>query len=370
MTAAYKITLLASGLLLLVVVGSLLWQGEPAGDGAGAEVADAESEMPTDASADAGEADQPLPDLYARQAPSTPPSEAGDAGSSSPPPTRIHYSSDPIEPLPTPEEADYPSLDVGRPPFAARRSIFADDYEPAPSGVAEPVDVTPTPEAASADAEEATAEADTEAYDPPADTAADPTDAAQTSLTEADATPVAALPPTPSATALGLTDRPARPAAVGGDAAGPAGGADAVAPPPSSPGVLRLYTIESGDSLSSIALAVYGSGTRWVDIAQANPLIDPNRLKVGQEIKLPDLENARYRRGTAAADDADDLPRRGASYTVQSGDTLSSVAKQFYNSASKWELIYQANRAAIGDDPGNVRVGMELLIPPPANGAN
>ena len=360
MTAAYKITLLASGLLLLVVVGSLLWQGDPPST-AGEDVqASAETEAdanPSSANEGPGEStDNPLPDLYTQRSVGERAEDSGSAAS--PPPTRIHYSDDPLEPLPAPTEAAYPSLDVGRPPFAARESIFADDYEPLP---AEPVEVTAA----------AVLENSEAAEDPVADANASDASAAATPAPSA-----AATPPTPPAataaasvadarTALGPVDQPARPSAIGGPAADasarPAGG-------PTGAGNPRMYTIETGDSLSSVALAIYGSATKWVDIAQANPLIDPNRLKVGQQIRLPDLGSA-----TAAADparDPDDLPRRGASYTVQSGDTLSSVAKQFYNSASKWELIYQANRQTIGSDPGNVRVGMELLIPPPANGAN
>lgn len=120
--------------------------------------------------------------------------------------------------------------------------------------------------------------------------------------------------------------------------------------------------------MSSIALAKYGSANKWVELAQANPLVDPNRLKVGQVIKLPSLSPS----PTADPDSSvgDDLPRRGATYTVKAGDNLSNVAKQFYNSPSKWELIYQANRQTIGENPGNLKVGMELLIPPPASGAD
>ncbi|MEM8739810.1 MAG: LysM domain-containing protein, partial [Planctomycetota bacterium] len=156
--------------------------------------------------------------------------------------------------------------------------------------------------------------------------------------------------------------------------------ADRPAAPPPGPPLLRLYTVESGDNLSSIALEVYGDDTKWVDIAQANPLVDPNRLRVGQEIKLPDLAAAAGRaaetagRGESSAESeppaATELPRRGTTYTVRSGDNLSSIAKQFYNATAKWQLIYQANRRAIGDDPGNLQVGMELLIPPPDTGAN
>jgi len=47
------------------------------------------------------------------------------------------------------------------------------------------------------------------------------------------------------------------------------------------------YTIAKGDTLWSIAKREYGNGQRWKDIAAANPGINPNKLRVGQQITLP-----------------------------------------------------------------------------------
>jgi ABC-type amino acid transport substrate-binding protein len=52
-----------------------------------------------------------------------------------------------------------------------------------------------------------------------------------------------------------------------------------------------------------------------------------------------------------------------ASYVVQSGDSLSKIARDFYGTASAWQRIYEANRVVIGDDPGRLRVGSTLEIP-------
>jgi LysM repeat protein len=53
----------------------------------------------------------------------------------------------------------------------------------------------------------------------------------------------------------------------------------------------------------------------------------------------------------------------GQSYTVQSGDTLSSIAERFYGSASQTDVIFQANRDQMSS-PGSLSVGMVLRIPP------
>lgn len=50
------------------------------------------------------------------------------------------------------------------------------------------------------------------------------------------------------------------------------------------------------------------------------------------------------------------------SYTVQSGDTLSSIATKLYRDSNKWKLIYDANRATLSS-PESARVGQVLIIP-------
>jgi nucleoid-associated protein YgaU len=49
-------------------------------------------------------------------------------------------------------------------------------------------------------------------------------------------------------------------------------------------------------------------------------------------------------------------------YTVKEGETLSHIAKAFYNKASKWTVIYEANSDKI-KDPSKVRAGTKLRIP-------
>jgi ABC-type nitrate/sulfonate/bicarbonate transport system substrate-binding protein/LysM repeat protein len=50
-------------------------------------------------------------------------------------------------------------------------------------------------------------------------------------------------------------------------------------------------------------------------------------------------------------------------YVVKSGDTLSKLAERFYNSVSKWEKIYEANRDVL-KNPNYIFIGMKLAIPP------
>lgn len=117
------------------------------------------------------------------------------------------------------------------------------------------------------------------------------------------------------------------------------------------------YTVMSGDSMSSIARDWFGTDAKWDLIAKANPLIDPNRLRVGQVLRLPPKDTERDDAGEAAGPS-------GTTYVVRSGDTLSRIARQYYGDESKWRIIHDANRDKIGDNPDNLRVGMRLEIPP------
>lgn len=50
------------------------------------------------------------------------------------------------------------------------------------------------------------------------------------------------------------------------------------------------------------------------------------------------------------------------SYTVEKGDTLSAIAKQFYGKAGAWRDIFEANRDQL-DDPDRIYPGQVLKIP-------
>jgi nucleoid-associated protein YgaU len=48
-----------------------------------------------------------------------------------------------------------------------------------------------------------------------------------------------------------------------------------------------MYIVKSGDSLSKIAQSYYGSANESKKIAQANNIPDPDKIKVGQQLKIP-----------------------------------------------------------------------------------
>jgi ABC-type nitrate/sulfonate/bicarbonate transport system substrate-binding protein/LysM repeat protein len=49
-------------------------------------------------------------------------------------------------------------------------------------------------------------------------------------------------------------------------------------------------------------------------------------------------------------------------HVVKTGDTLSKLAERYYNSASNWEKIYEANRDTV-KNPNYIYIGQKLIIP-------
>lgn len=49
-------------------------------------------------------------------------------------------------------------------------------------------------------------------------------------------------------------------------------------------------------------------------------------------------------------------------YTVQAGDTLSKISKQFYGNANEYMKIFEANRDQL-EDTNQIQVGQRLTIP-------
>ena len=50
-------------------------------------------------------------------------------------------------------------------------------------------------------------------------------------------------------------------------------------------------------------------------------------------------------------------------YTVVKGDCLWNIAKRFYGSGAKYNLIYNANKSVIGGNPNLIYPGQVLTIP-------
>jgi nucleoid-associated protein YgaU len=124
------------------------------------------------------------------------------------------------------------------------------------------------------------------------------------------------------------------------------------------PDPANTYVIQSGDTLYDIAVARYGDATFVQAIEKANPGLDPNRLRVGDRIVLPEKEQPG--RAPAAPE-----PKRPKVYVVRKGDTLIGIARRIYNDAAMYPKIYEANKDVLSSLNARLYVGMRLRLPEP-----
>jgi nucleoid-associated protein YgaU len=133
------------------------------------------------------------------------------------------------------------------------------------------------------------------------------------------------------------------------------------------PPAFRERVVRANETMESIAKAELGDASLWTAVASANPRVDPLKLRAGMTIRIPlDPANIQGKPNPALAPtqtaQATAEPAR-IEYVVRSGDTLGGIARTYYNSASKWRIILDANSDVLSR-PEQLRPGMKLIIPP------
>ena len=86
-------------------------------------------------------------------------------------------------------------------------------------------------------------------------------------------------------------------------------------------------------------------------------LVDPSFSDLIADVQAPEAAAAAAAGAGGAASTA-----AARTYTVQPGDNLSKISKQFYGDANKYMMIFEANKDKLAD-PDKVRAGIELIIP-------
>jgi LysM repeat protein len=101
----------------------------------------------------------------------------------------------------------------------------------------------------------------------------------------------------------------------------------------------RTHTVKPGDTLSALAQRFYREPGLFGFIAATNGIPDPDRISVGQVLKLP---------------------RVGRVHRVVPGDTLSEISRAAYGDVSQVAAIAAANAVR---DPDHIEVGWVLALP-------
>ena len=142
-------------------------------------------------------------------------------------------------------------------------------------------------------------------------------------------------------------------------------------------GSVTDFTLKAGEFYN-----VEGFGEHYLKLDDGNMLLLLEKAAPGNFANLPGDQPFSAFPGTIAAGSAEEAEPEpapvepepapvepepapapvGQTYTVQAGDTLWSIARRFYGSGFKWDVIYNANYDVI-KNPRMIYVGQVLLIP-------
>lgn len=121
----------------------------------------------------------------------------------------------------------------------------------------------------------------------------------------------------------------------------------------------RFHVVALEDNFSTLAARYYGSQSYAGFLVNANPNIDPRRMKIGSRVKIPPLNSNETT--ARARNDAREVGTRH--YSVQEGDSLYAIADAKLGTGARWNEIYALNKALIGADPSRLTVGVVLVLP-------
>lgn len=110
------------------------------------------------------------------------------------------------------------------------------------------------------------------------------------------------------------------------------------------------YTVRRGDTLTTIAKAY---GTTWKKLQALNNLRDPNKIRIGQVLRVP------ARRVSVGRPPAPSKVRVVAHYTVHRGDTLTAICQRYPQ-----EWVTPASVAHLNglSNPNHLYVGQVLRV--------
>ena len=119
----------------------------------------------------------------------------------------------------------------------------------------------------------------------------------------------------------------------------------------------KIYTVKDGETLGEIATREMGSFKMWRDIATLNNITDPSRIMPGRVLRMPTEKIVKV---TKPVIPRTPLQSSEKIHIVVDGDTMSSIAGDYYDDVNKYGVIVNANPKV---DPNRLIIGTTLTIP-------
>lgn len=113
------------------------------------------------------------------------------------------------------------------------------------------------------------------------------------------------------------------------------------------------YVVQRGETLAVIAQNIYGDVSKWREIAELTGMENPNLIYPG-DVVYYQLSDA----SMAFASAYENLPREEVS--VQSGDSLATIAKNIYGDSAQWKAIWRQNDQI--NNPDQLEVGQVIYF--------
>ncbi|RMH59825.1 MAG: LysM peptidoglycan-binding domain-containing protein [Candidatus Hydrogenedentota bacterium] len=148
---------------------------------------------------------------------------------------------------------------------------------------------------------------------------------------------------------------------------------------------LRRVQLKPGETLMSLARRYLGSGGRWKEFLELNPIEDPAHLQSGTKLYLPPGASATPRaeekpepRKPAPVENLTESLKEAPAveerkppepvtlwHVVQKGETLRGIARRRLGDPQRWREIARLNKDRLAA-PGRLPVGLVLRLPPDA----
>lgn len=134
--------------------------------------------------------------------------------------------------------------------------------------------------------------------------------------------------------------------------------------------IVNMLTEELGDKVRDITAEVADGVVKLGGTCDSLPTKEKAVLLSGNVEGVEQVDDGGLEVASDAPEGGEMAPEGGELieteesqfYQIESGDTLSKIAKEFYGSANKYPLIFEANREVI-KDPDKIYPGQKIRIP-------